>query len=337
MRTVSRFSALLLAALFAVTVAGHVRLSGQQPGTALPKATASVLALKGLDPVALVGGKEVAGDKTITLERGGFRYLFTSDENRKQFERDPSRYEVQLKGDCAAMPGVKGNPELFAVVKGRIYLFGSTDCRTAFPAEPEKFLRTRTRKNVAIFVHEAVELLDFAGPAEVFAADRSRAFNVYTVAASEGEIVSQRFLTIKPQYTLANCPKPDIIVLPGGNTHIPLRDARVIEWIQKAAPDAEVVMSVCTGAFLLAKAGLLDGKEATTHWGSIEGLRKAAPKTKVHADRRIVDNGKVVTCAGVSAGIDGALHVVERILGKHVAQDTARYMEYRWGPTPGKN
>jgi transcriptional regulator GlxA family with amidase domain len=193
------------------------------------------------------------------------------------------------------------------------------------------------RRNVAVFVHEGVELLDFAGPAEVFAAaDRRQAFNVYTVAVSEGDIVSQGFLTIKPQYTLANCPRPDIIVLPGGNTRIPLGDDRVIAWIQKASPDASVVLSVCTGAFLLAKAGLLDGKEATTHWGSIEALKKAAPKTKVHANRRVVDNGKVVTCAGVSAGIDGALHVVERTLGKRAAQNTARYMEYRWEPTLGK-
>jgi transcriptional regulator GlxA family with amidase domain len=186
------------------------------------------------------------------------------------------------------------------------------------------------RRNVAVFVHEGVELLDFAGPGEVFAAAGRGAFNVYTVAAAEGEIVSQRFLTIKPRYTFANCPKPDIIVLPGGNTRVPLADERVIQWIQKTSPEAEVVMSVCTGAFLLAKAGLLDGKEATTHWGSIEALRRAAPKTTVHADRRVVDNGKVVTCAGVSAGIDGALHVVERLLGQTTAKETARYMEYRW-------
>jgi len=189
------------------------------------------------------------------------------------------------------------------------------------------------RRNVAIFVHHGVELLDFAGPAEVFAAaGRGGAFHVYTVAASEADIVSQGFLTVKPRYTLANCPKPDIIVLPGGATALPLGDPRVIEWIQKSSADAEVMFSVCTGAFLLAKAGLLDGKEATTHWGSIENLKKQAPKTKVHSDRRYVDNGKVVTAAGVSAGIDGALHIVDRLLGRQKALDTARYMEYRWEP-----
>ena len=102
---------------------------------------------------------------------------------------------------------------------------------------------------MAIFVHEGVELLDFAGPSEVFAAtDRGRAFNVFTVAATEGDIVSQGFLTVKPRYTLANCPKPDIIVLPGGNTGIPLKDDKVIEWIKKSSGDAEILMSVCTGA-----------------------------------------------------------------------------------------
>jgi YHS domain-containing protein len=196
MRSVQRFPALVLAALFAAAVAGSGR---QPPDPAAPKKAAVELALKGLDPVALTNGKEVPGDKAIALERGAFRYLFATDESRKQFERDPSRYEIQLKGECAAMPGVKGNPELFAVVKGRIYVFGSAACRAAFTAEPEKYFKPR--KNVAIFVHQGVELLDFAGPGEVFAAaDRGRAFNVYTVAAAEGDIVSQRFLTIKPRY-----------------------------------------------------------------------------------------------------------------------------------------
>lgn len=200
------------------------------------------------------------------------------------------------------------------------------------PAKPAK-----QRRNVAIFIHEGVELLDFAGPAEVFAAAKQgQAFNVYTVASSEAEITSQRFLKVRPQYNLDNCPKPDIIVLPGGNTRIPLEDPKVMAWIKKSAPETEVVMSVCTGAFLLNKAGLLEGKEATTHWASIDRLKTAAPKTKVHADRRVVDNGQIITCAGVSAGIDGALYLVERLHGKEVAEKTARYMEYRWEPVAKK-
>jgi transcriptional regulator GlxA family with amidase domain len=104
--------------------------------------------------------------------------------------------------------------------------------------------------------------------------------------------------------------------------------------VKKASADAEVTMSVCTGAFLLAKAGLLDGKEATTHWASVERLKSAAPNITVRADRRFVDTGKVITTAGVSAGIDGALHVVKRLLGEQAAKNTARYMEYRWDGAP---
>lgn len=192
-------------------------------------------------------------------------------------------------------------------------------------------------RNVAVFVHEGVELLDFAGPGEVFAAARAnadggRAFNVYTVAASPEMITSQRFLSIKPQYTFENAPRPDIVVLPGGNTGIPLQNPKVIEWVKATSQDAEVMMSVCTGAFLLARAGLLDGKEVTTHWSAIEGLRREAAKATVLENRRFLDNGRIITTAGVSAGIDGALHVVDRLLGRDAASRTARYMEYLWTP-----
>lgn len=200
--------------------------------------------------------------------------------------------------------------------------------RAALADEANK--QRESRRNVAVLLYEGVELLDFAGPAEVFsAANRGRAFNVYTVAVSKEDIVSQNFLTIKPQYTLVDCPKPNIIVLPGGDADVALNDKRVIAWIQKSQQESEILFSVCTGAFILAKADLLD-KDATTHWGSIEALKQSAPKAKVHSDRRFVDNGKVITCAGVSAGIDGALHVVARLLGKQAARDTARYMEYHW-------
>jgi transcriptional regulator GlxA family with amidase domain len=217
------------------------------------------------------------------------------------------------------------------VVVAAVFALPAPDTRAADGKDPVK----KDRRNVAVFVHEGVELLDFAGPGEVFAAAGSgRAFKVYTVAATRDPVKSQGFLTVTPEFTIADCPKPDVIVLPGGNTLVPLKDPKVVEWVKAASADAEVTLSVCTGAFLLAKAGLLDGKEATTHWGSVERLKKAYPKVTVRADRRFVDNGKVVTTAGVSAGIDGALHVVGRLLGGQAAKDTARYMEYKWDPDP---
>lgn len=205
--------------------------------------------------------------------------------------------------------------------------------RQSSPGPRARSGKEKAIRNVAIFIHEGVELLDFAGPGEVFAAaDRNRAFNVYTVAASEGPVTSQGFVTVTPQYSISTCPPPDVIVLPGGRTNIPLGDRRVIEWIKRSSEEAEVVLSVCTGAFLLAEAGLLEGREATTHWGSIAALKQAAPGTVVHEGRRFVDTGKVITAAGVSAGIDGALHVVDRLLGREAARSTARYMEYNWEP-----
>jgi transcriptional regulator GlxA family with amidase domain len=191
----------------------------------------------------------------------------------------------------------------------------------------------RSAKTVAIFIHEGVELLDFAGPGEVFA---SSGFEVYTVAATTEPIVSQGFVTVTPQYSIDNAPAPDILVLPGGSTGTPLKNPAVIEWIRKVSRDTTVSLSVCTGAFLLAKAGLLDGLSATTFHGQIDGLRSAAPRTTVIENTRWVDNGRIVTTAGVSAGIDGALQVVTRLRGQDVAERTARYMEYdKWKPGEG--
>jgi transcriptional regulator GlxA family with amidase domain len=196
-------------------------------------------------------------------------------------------------------------------------------------------------RNVAIVLYAGVELLDFAGPGEVFsaAADLGAvhgqpAFRVYTIASSKAPVRSQGFLNILPDFTTEDAPKPDLIVVPGGNSSALTSDARFMAWARKAFDGAEVSMSVCTGAFVLGKAGLLDGRTVTTWFGAVEALRKAVPAATVQEGRRFVDQGSVVTTAGVSAGIDGALHVVARLLGREVADQTARYMEYRWTPEP---
>lgn len=202
----------------------------------------------------------------------------------------------------------------------------------AGPARASDDAKEPRKRNVAIVVHEGVELLDFAGPGEVFSsANQGKAFRVFTVGPSASPVKSQRFLTITPEFTIANCPKPDIIVIPGGQTKVLLENPEFINWIKARAPETEVMLSVCTGAFVLADAGLLDGLEATTHYGSIANLKRR-PNIKVRADKRFVDNGKIVTTAGVSAGIDGALHLVSRLCGSMTAERTAKYMEYRWTP-----
>ncbi len=203
-------------------------------------------------------------------------------------------------------------------------------------AQEKKDDKAKVKRNVAIVVHEGVELLDFAGPGEVFqAAAGGRAFNVYTVGITSEPITSQRFLKVTPNYSIKDCPKPDIIVVPGGATGVVLRSKEMMEWLKTSAPQTEIMFSVCTGAFALAELGMLDGLEATTHWGSISRLQEKYPKIKVRNDRRIVDTGKVVTSAGVSAGIDGALYVVARLRGMEMARETAKYMEYRWEPEVG--
>jgi transcriptional regulator GlxA family with amidase domain len=195
-------------------------------------------------------------------------------------------------------------------------------------------------RNVAIVLYEGVELLDFAGPGEVFGAAArfgshkgAPAFNVYTVAVTKDPLKSY-FVNIQPEYSIDDAPKPDVIVIPGGNTGNLVDNAKFMAWLKAAQPKTEVTLTVCTGAFTVAKLGLLDGKQVTTFYGAIDGLREQAPKATVIDGRRFVDNGSIITTAGVSAGIDGSLHAIARLLGRSVADRTARYMEYHWSPEP---
>ena len=184
-------------------------------------------------------------------------------------------------------------------------------------------------KKVAIFIFDGVQIIDYAAPYEVFG---QAGFEVFTVAEKSDAITTAMGMSVNPQYTFANQPQANILMLPGGGVTRHQENPQVIKWIQDNAKQAEVVLSVCNGAFFLAKAGLLDGLEATTFASLIDGLQAAAPKAKIVANKRFVDNGKIVTSAGLSSGIDGALHVVEKVLGRGWTEVIATNLEYDWNP-----
>lgn len=190
------------------------------------------------------------------------------------------------------------------------------------------------KRNVAILIFDDVEILDFAGPFEVFAVTDElhdhQEFHTFTLGLKPGTVRARNGLKVVPEFTLENCPAPHVIVVPGGNGRRALMQMPALhEWLRRKARTAEIVMSVCTGAFVLARAGLLDGLRVTTHHECIAELREFAPQLEVVGDERFVDQGKFLTAAGISAGIDCSLHVVARLLGEDAASRTAAYMEYR--------
>jgi putative intracellular protease/amidase len=188
-------------------------------------------------------------------------------------------------------------------------------------------------RNLAILIFDGVQIIDYTGPYETFGHvynDETPAFNMYTVSEKTDAITTSMGMSVNPKYSFENAPKPDVLVIPGGDVRGQLENPTVLKWVQEKSKGAEIVLSVCNGAFILARAGLLDGLEATTTAGLIPRLREAAPKVKVVDDRRFVDNGKFITAAGLSSGIDGALHVIERLYGKGTAQMAALGMEYNW-------
>jgi putative intracellular protease/amidase len=194
------------------------------------------------------------------------------------------------------------------------------------------------QRTVAILLFPGVQIIDYTGPWEVLghaSVNGAPAFRIYSVAAAPGPITTSMGMSVNPAFTFASAPKADVLVVPGGNVEPQLENAATIDWLRSSAKSAEVVLSVCNGAFFLARAGLLDGLEATTFAGLIDELRMAAPRTKVVTDKRFVDNGRIVTAAGLSSGIDGALHVIEKLYGKGTAQVAAVGLEYDWRPDSG--
>ncbi len=193
---------------------------------------------------------------------------------------------------------------------------------------------------VAIYIFTDSEVMDFAGPYEVFTtASRvfkrsnphaAEPFHVFTVARQAGTVRARAGLVVTPDYTFATCPAIDLLLIPGGVVTTELATPAVSAWISRAAAEAQLTASVCTGSFLLAQAGLLEGRPATTHWEDIADMRAMFPGLSVLEGRRWVDTGPIVTSAGISAGIDVSLHLVDRLAGRELAVNTARQMDYDW-------
>ncbi len=202
------------------------------------------------------------------------------------------------------------------------------------------------QRNVAVLIFDDVEVLDFCGPFEVFSVTGRRGgsdpFNVYTVA-EKTPVSARNALSVNPHYTFDTCPRPDILVVPGGGgrradgtpfgTRKEMDNDVLLGWLNTLYPQTEHVLSVCTGALLLARAGLAENVAATTHHGALDELRRVAPNTEVREGERVVDSGKVIFSGGISAGIDASFYLVAKLLGKNAALETARYMEYDW---PGR-
>jgi transcriptional regulator GlxA family with amidase domain len=200
------------------------------------------------------------------------------------------------------------------------------------------------RKRVGILVFPNVEVLDFCGPFEVFSVTRldeerrreeSSPFEVLLVSEGAAPVVATGGLRVIPDATLDTCPPFDVLVVPGGwGTRKEIGNQRVLTSIGERAKEVETLTSVCTGAMLLGQAGLLDGRRATTHWRSLDWMRQSFPAVTVEDKLHVVEDGHLLTSAGISAGIDMALRVVARYFGEAVGRATARHMEY---PFPDDN
>lgn len=191
------------------------------------------------------------------------------------------------------------------------------------------------QRNVAIFIFDDVEVLDFAGPFEVFNVTSEvidpAPFDTYTVALTEAPIKARGKLSINPHYAIDNCPTPDVILLPGGaGSRRLMNDERVLNWIANHVDNLEKLLSVCTGAFYIAQSGLLNGLSATTHHDAFPEFKEAFPDIALIEDKRYVEHGKIITAGGISAGIDMSLHVVAQLLGKEKLALTLEEMEWQW-------
>lgn len=200
-------------------------------------------------------------------------------------------------------------------------------CRECGMAMVDKSSQLR----IAVLVFDGVEDIDFAGPMEVFGQTGAIQF---TVGPSTAAVRTVAGLKLQPDHDFAHAPPADVLLIPGGAIGAVSENPKLLAWIRERSAESRAVLSVCTGAFILGKAGLLDGHRATTIAGMIPELARRHPKATIVRDLRYVDNGVIITTGGLSAGIDGALHLVDRELGRLTAERTARDLEYVWNSDP---
>jgi len=215
---------------------------------------------------------------------------------------------------------------------------------SAFEEKAPHQTMTMNRKRVGILIFPQVEVLDFCGPFEVFSVTRLNEekrreepspFEVVLIAASKDVVTASGGLRVLPDCDFENTPPLDVLVVPGGwGTRSGIHDERLLGWIAAQASKVETLTSVCTGAMLLGHAGLLEGRRATTHWRSLAWMRESFPQVRVEDQLHVVEDGNLLTSAGISAGIDMALRVVTRTFGEAIGRATARQMEY---PYPEDN
>ena len=190
--------------------------------------------------------------------------------------------------------------------------------------------------NIGIYIYNQAEVLDFSGPFEVFSVANRLAnlgWNIWLVAEEKSLVEARGVFQVKPHYSIQNVPELDVLIVVGGVHSDELRKTEVINWIRKTTEKTQITASVCTGAFLLAEAGLLDGLEVTTHWEDISDLHRNYKNLQVREGIRWIEQGKLFTAAGISAGIDMSLELVSRLASAELAERTARQMEYTWNRT----
>jgi putative intracellular protease/amidase len=192
--------------------------------------------------------------------------------------------------------------------------------------------RADAQPSVAILMFDGVQIIDFSGPYEVFG---QAGYRVFTVSKDGKGVTSAMGLQVNVDYSFDKAPPADVVVVPGGDVHSAMSDGPTLAWLKRASLPAKQVMSVCTGSFILAGTGLLDGQSATTFHKQFDEMSRQFPKVTILRDRRWVDAGKFVTSAGLASGIDTALHVVGRLRGIDKAHNVAMHLEYEWSPEHG--